>query len=241
MRDLVARLGHLLFPPSCIFCHRPVPFGEVGCPTCLREIHPLNQNRLCPRCALPLPDGAQPGACGTCMRKPPSHQRAVALFSYEKSVRSAILNWKHSGEDRAILWLLDTAKGRLRAAITPDDLLVPIPMPLSRMRRSGYHHAAELCRMVATITGCRWTWRWLRRRGEQPRQSSLTRKERQRSLRNAFTLDARHQPSLAPESTIWLVDDIMTTGATLDGAAKIVKRAGRPASALALARTLRKR
>ncbi len=233
-------LRHLLFPPACCICQQPIAHDATLCRRCSQAITPLPQPRLCPRCALPLPEGALPGTCGSCLNDPPAHRRAVALYAYKEAVRDAILQWKLGGDERAIDWLLTVAGDTLRQTIQPHDLLIPIPMPLARMRRTGQHHAANLCRMIAAITGCRWEWRWLRRTGNQPRQSSLSHKERRNNLRRAFTLDTDHQPTLAGDATIWLVDDIMTTGATLHFAARTLARQHHASAALALARTLRK-
>jgi len=234
-----AALLHLLFPPACAICRASVTDDETICRDCTRTITPLAQPRLCPRCALPLPEGAPAGVCGHCLASPPAHQRAVALFAYRDAVRRAILQWKKEGDERAVPWLLEVAGATIRDTIKPHDLLLPIPMPLDRMRERGQHHSANLCRTIAAIAGCRWQWRWLRRLGSQPRQSSLSRKERHANLRRAFTLDDRHRPAITGDTTIWLVDDIMTTGATLHHAARQLARHKIPSAAFALARTLR--
>jgi len=212
---------------------------EHICQKCSQTIAPLVQPRLCPRCALPLPDGALSGICGHCLASPPAHQQAVSLFAYRDAVREAILHWKLGGDDRAIGWLLEVASTTIRQTIQPQDLLIPIPMPLQRMRQTGQHHAANLCRCIAEATGCSWEWRWLRRSGNQPRQSSLTRKQRRANLRHAFQLDARYQPATTNERTIWIIDDIMTTGATLHFAAHTMARQKVLSAAFTLARTLR--
>ena len=136
-------------------------------------------------------------------------------------------------------WLVEVAALRLAGQIGNGDLLVPVPMPLSRMQRSGQHHAANLCRWLAEAGGCQWQWQLLRRQGEQPRQSSLSGVARRRNLRHAFTLtdDAKSRRLAEEADTIWVVDDILTTGATLHYAAKALGRLGRPVKALSLART----
>ncbi|MDX8413126.1 MAG: ComF family protein [Mariprofundales bacterium] len=234
-----AALRQMLFPPACFICQKLVINDESICQKCSQTIAPLTQPHLCPRCALPLPEGALPGCCGHCLASPPAHQRAVSLFAYHDAVREAILHWKLGGDDRAIVWLLEVASTTIRQTVLPQDLLIPIPMPLQRMRQTGQHHAANLCRLIAEITGCEWEWRWLRRNGNQPRQSSLTRKQRRDNLRCAFQLDAQYQPSHKAERTIWIVDDIMTTGATLHFAARTIARQKTPSAAFTLARTLR--
>ncbi|MDX8409598.1 MAG: ComF family protein [Mariprofundales bacterium] len=237
---IAGKLRDLLFPPSCAFCNQPLPNDEVVCRDCVASLSPLAQPRCCPRCALPLPEGALPGICGHCLASQPAHQRAVSLFAYRDAVRQSILHWKLHGDDRAIIWLIDAAADTLRRTIRSDDLLLPIPMPLVRMRTTGQHHAANLCRTIAATTGCQWEWRWLKRRGNQPRQSSLSRQQRRANLKSAFTLNNSHRPQLTDGATLWLVDDIMTTGATLHYAARTLAKQGIPCAAFTLARTLPK-
>jgi predicted amidophosphoribosyltransferase len=155
---------------------------------------------------------------------------------YDSAVREAILGWKLHHDDRGVRWLLQAASGQVRQWLAADDLLVPVPMPLSRMRRSGQHHAAELCKMLAAIADCNWDWRILRRVGEQPRQSALTGLARRRNLRRAFAADAAYAGGLKLPARLWLVDDILTTGTTARYAARALAKLGKPVHVLTLAR-----
>ena len=135
-----------------------------------------------------------------------------------------------------VRWLLESAMPHISELIDKDDLLVPVPMPLARMRKSGRHHAADLCRWLADGVGCSWDWQLLRRVGEQPRQSALSGLARRKNMRRAFALSDDYHERMPDKRTVWIVDDILTTGSTLNFAA----RASRPlkAEVLSLARTL---
>jgi len=237
IRAGVDRLCGLLFPPACIFCATAMPAGNGCCADCLEKIQVWPRD-ACHRCGEPLPVALSPGPCGRCLRKPPFQQQTVSLFTYRGPVREAILNWKLQGREGGVRWLIDTAAARLAGVVTPADLLLPVPMPLSRMRKSGQHHAADLCRMVAAHAGCRWDWRLLRRIGEQPRQSELSGLARRRNLRKAFAMDADYLAKQGPVTgRVWVVDDILTTGTTLGCAARALQQVGAPVHALSLART----
>lgn len=187
-----------------------------------------------------------PGPCGKCLQSPPFQAETAALFAYQGAVRDAVLGWKLGGDDAAVRWLIKTSEQRLKALFQPDDLLLPVPMPLSRMRKSGQHHAADLTCMIADVVGCEWDWRLLRRRGEQERQSALSGVARRKNLRKSFCLDADYLQSIQSKGLtgaftkgrIWIVDDILTTGATLHHAAKALRALQQPVSAFSLARTL---
>jgi len=162
----------------------------------------------------------------------------VSLYAYSGPVRDALLSWKLGNQEAGLAWLAQAAAPRLRELFQPGDLLLPVPMPLSRMRKSAMHHAAELCRCIAATTGADWDWRLLRRQGDQPRQSVLSGRERQRNLRGAFALDQRLIDPSAIKGRLWVVDDIHTTGATLRFAARALKPLGRDVHAFAMARAV---
>jgi len=232
--------GALLFPPGCLFCHMPLD-REGCCRKCLQEIKPYPAT-VCVRCGQALSADLAPGPCGNCLNSPPFQQETISLFVYQGAVRDAILAWKLGGDDAAIRWLINTSEQRLKALFHPDDLLLPVPMPLSRMRKSGQHHAANLARMIAGVAGCEWNWQLLRRRGEQDRQSALSGAARRKNLRKSFYLNGDY-PAERQESgrlkgrRVWVVDDILTTGATLHHASKALRGLQQPVYAFSLART----
>ena len=238
-RHWVNRGVGLLFPPTCIFCHSALE--ETGCcRTCLSGIRP-HAATVCDHCGVELSEDLAPGPCGRCLSSAPFQQRTVSLFRYQGPVRDAILNWKLGGDDAAVRWLVETSAPRLKAIIQPDDLLLPVPMPISRMRRSGQHHAANLAKMMAAVIGCQWDWQLLKRIGEQERQSALSGVARRKNLRKSFSLNNdhwhEHWKSSPVRGQIWVVDDILTTGATLHFASGALRALKRPISAFSLART----
>ncbi len=238
-RSLVNQSVKLLFPPACLFCHAPL--DQSGCcRDCLEGVRP-HPATVCRRCGVALSDDLAPGPCGKCLSSPPFQQQTVSLFRYHGPVRDAILSWKLGGEDAAVRWLVESSKAKLQSLIQPDDLLLPVPMPLSRMRRSGQHHAANLARAMAEVAGCAWDWQLLRRVGEQQRQSALSGVARRKNLRKSFALNSdywsEHWRLNPVTGQVWVVDDILTTGATLNYASKALRSLKQPIHALSLART----
>ena len=236
----VDEIRKLVFPPVCLFCQSPLVVGDGCCADCLDRIHVWPRS-VCRTCGDVMPAAMAPGPCGRCLQKPPEQQATYSLYEYSGPVREAVLEWKLHGREAGVRWLLAAAMPRISALIGTDDLLLPVPMPLSRMRKSGQHHAANLCRWLATTANCSWNWRLLRRIGEQPRQSALSGSARRKNLRKAFVLCNDCAPPLQDVSTIWIVDDILTTGTTLHYAARTARRLNKPVQVLSLARTPHKR
>ncbi len=230
----------LVFPPVCLFCQSPLIARDSCCANCLEHIH-VWPRAVCASCGDVLPEDMAPGPCGRCLQKPPVQLATHSLYEYSGPVREAVLEWKLHGHEAAVRWLLAAAIPRISEYIATNDLLLPVPMPLSRMRNSGQHHAANMCRWLAQAVDCDWDWRVLRRVGEQPRQSSLAGSARRKNLRKAFALSADYAPRLQDVSTIWVVDDILTTGTTLHYAARAIRKLKKPVRVLSLARTSHKR
>ncbi|MDX8410616.1 MAG: double zinc ribbon domain-containing protein [Mariprofundaceae bacterium] len=225
----------LLFPPSCVFCTEPASASGQCCEACAANVRVVAASS-CQLCGRPLPDGMAPGPCGSCLRRPPPQVETFSLYAYDGPVRDALLAWKLGGQEAGLDWLIQAASPRLRQLFQPEDVLLPVPMPLSRLRKSAKHHAADLCRKIAEKSGSEWNWRLLRRQGEQPRQSALRGRQRQRNLRGAFALDRRMLDQINGKGKFWVVDDIHTTGATLRFAARALKPLGRDVHAFTLTR-----
>jgi len=230
----------LLFPPCCLFCHTVIAANEKGCCSdCFSRIRPLS-NDTCSICGIGLPKELVPGPCGKCLENRPAQCATHSLYAYKDAVRDAVLAWKLQGQDAAIVWLLEIAEKRLKEVLHPDDLLLSVPMPLSRMRKHGQHHAADLCKHIANQVGCQWDWKVLRRIGEQQRQSALSGAQRRKNLRKAFAMDTDywHQRG-AMAGRIWVIDDIITTGMTLHFAAKALGSISNEIHVLSLTRTVK--
>jgi len=185
-----------------------------------------------------MPADIAPGPCGRCLRQPPPQAHTESLYTYAGPVRVSILAWKLQGDDAGLQWLADAAEARLVTMFLPEDILLPVPMPVSRMRTAGRHHAADLCKAICKITGSQMDINILQRSGTQQRQSSLSRTQRWNNLRKAFRMNSDHLDALHldKEKRLWVVDDIRTTGATLHYACRVLKPTEHPVHAFSLAR-----
>jgi len=243
-------LHHLkqqVFPAACVICnthmdthhHMQVQQGFC-CASCLNNIKIMPQS-VCEYCGITLPLSLAPGPCGSCLQQTPPQQHTSSLYVYEGAVREALLAWKLQGDSSGLRWLLQTSSLNLQQIFSANDLLIPVPMPIQRMRQSGLHHSADLCAMIANIVGCKTDWQILRRTGNHTRQSSLKGKARVNNLRKAFTLADDYTERLQQNNVlgkVWVVDDILTTGATLRHACKIMKGSKQSVFAFSLARVI---
>lgn len=202
-------------PLRCLVCASPGNDGLDLCAACHADL-PWNDH-ACPLCALPLPPDEPAEVCGACLREPPRQVAAAATFLYAPPIDRLVLRFKFHQ---------DLAAGRLLSQLmlqaVPDFAQHPLlPMPLHgrRLRERGYDQARELARPLARDLKLP-LWNGLCRSRATMAQSTLDAEARRQNLRGAFAVQA------APPPRLTLVDDVMTTGATLDAAVRALGRSG---------------
>ena len=204
-----------LFPTHCDLCLAPTHGSQPICPGCYRELPWLAPG--CTSCAEPLPT-LHPGQCETCLRHPPALDACHALFSYQAPVDQWIRRLKFHQELTLARLLGGMLAEQFRAS--EDAWLVPVPLHPRRLRQRGFNQALEIARPLQA-SGYRIEARCVSRTRDTPPQSKLAAKKRRHNLHDAFTL--RHNVS---GQRIVLIDDVFTTGTTLNTLAATLKRAG---------------
>ncbi|MGH8106187.1 MAG: ComF family protein, partial [Arenimonas sp.] len=186
------------------------------CLACWRDL-PLNPV-CCPRCALPL--AAPAPACGSCLGKPPPFFATVAPLQYQAPVSVLVPRFKFH-QDLAAGRLLVELFCRNTAAIDLPDALVPVPLHTKRLRERGFDQALELAKQIAKHKGVSLRTDLLARTRHTEAQTYLDGSQRRKNCRGAFSLGPGKLPG-----HIALVDDVLTTGATVHECAKVLLKAG---------------
>jgi ComF family protein len=219
-----------LAPPLCLLCGaRSGAEDAVFCPDCLREL-PVIEAAHCPDCLIATERGER---CGACLAHPPDFDRAYALYRYEFPVNRLVHGLKYQAR-----FALARAWGRMLAARTADfpaDGVLPLPLHAERLAERGYNQALEIARHCARARGLPLYGESLVKHRSTPPQSGLSLKARRRNLQGAFRcledFSGRH---------LLLIDDVLTTGATANEAARVLKRHGAASVGIAVvARTPR--
>jgi ComF family protein len=207
-------LSRFLFGGSCFLCRGAA--NEVLCRECNADLPRLSPPR-CPRCALESPRGE---LCGRCLAQPPRYDATVAALAYEFPADTLVHALKFRGE-LALAPLLGKLLMPMIGTGERIDHVVPVPLSLRRLRERGYNQAVELARPLAAAVRAPLELRLCERSRDTPPQIDLPWAERGRNVRGAFTCNR----SLVGAS-VAVVDDVMTTGATLDEVAASLKAAG---------------
>jgi len=243
--NLFSTFIDLIYPPRCPICHAFL-WGKKArndleelplCQSCFDSFREI-ASPLCPICGRPFTPGIEEDhVCENCLRKRPSFDKAAAPYLYEGDLMTAIHEFKYGGKSYMV-----SALGPLLAAFASDWLkerddliLMPIPLHPKRLRERGFNQSLLLARHVASRLDAKLDSLTLRRTRYTKPQTGLKSGERRRNVRRAF--EVRNQKALRGKAIV-LVDDVATTGSTLNECARVLKRAGcKEVYGLVLART----
>jgi ComF family protein len=213
----------LVFPWECPVCGEPAPDSPF-CEGCRRELVEAS-GPVCGRCAMPVgPWSDRSGGCSECRGRALGFDAAVALGPYQGPIRDLCLRLKQERNAWLAPWLADVlVEARAELGRPPEGAwVVPVPLHWRRQWQRGYNQADALARGLARRLSLRLVHP-LRRVRATPHLARAGRTERAELMQGAF--HARGRPSPAGR-TVFLVDDILTTGATCGAAARALKRAG---------------
>ncbi|MBV8799081.1 MAG: ComF family protein [Alphaproteobacteria bacterium] len=222
----VRTLADLLFPPLCLLCRSPVDEPLALCGGCWRGLTFLD-GAMCATCGLPFEfDPGAESLCGSCLSNPPAFDCARAAVRYDDASKGAILALKRADRlefaDLFARWLRHAAHPLLEHA----DLIVPVPLHRFRLWSRRYNQSAILAQRLHRMSGKRYDPFALVRARSTPSQGEMPSvKARRRNVRGAFRVPERRVKSISGASVL-LVDDVLTTGATIEACARTLKRAG---------------
>lgn len=211
-----------LLPATCILCGEKTDQEQDLCQPCWLDLPFLNH--ACPRCAQPMPESTDPFTCGACLKETPPYDATYALFFYQAPITKIITHLKfgHSLVNARILGeLLATHIQEKWYQNKPlPEVIIPMPLHPQRLKERGFNQALEIARPIAKklqmpldFTACQRTKATLA-------QATLTAVSRKQNIKNAFSIS--HLPYLH----VAVIDDVITTGQTMQEFCKILKQYG---------------
>lgn len=240
---MLRHLLNFLYPPRCAVCGASLPIDTARrlCEPCRNAVEPLDA-ALCVVCGTPLGADDEAGSCRRCRLAPPAFDSARAITRYRagadgaSTVASLLRRHKYGLDQslgRALAEYLDVP---LPLGADGYDLVIPVPLHRARLRWRGFNQAALLGAALARRLGCPLDAATLIRVRATPPQTARGHRQRARNVRNAFKV---RRPARVAGRRVLLVDDVMTTGATADECARVLRAAGaRRIDVLTLARAL---
>lgn len=218
-------LGSVLpffFPNACVVCNKPVERKRYVCRSCESDLYYIGRNSRCKTCLTPVPEGET--ICGGCIVHPPHFEALVSCVFFRGAVRTSLHRYKfrnrpdlHSSFSRMLIDRL------FDAGCTDFDVVVPIPLSKERFAERGYNQSALIAKDVASHYGAIYNKEAIFRNRDTLRQSDLAHAYRAGNVRGAFS--PRNLEGLSGKHVL-LVDDIFTTGATLQEASRVLAKSG---------------
>ncbi len=240
VRPFFQALLDSILPPLCHICHDHIPDADTLhiCPTC-REHLPLVASPLCPVCGIPFVGAGSDHCCGACLTHPPGFDTARAHFLYEGPIRDMIHAFKYNQKTylrKPLALLIVEGMSEFIAGQNPH-FIVPVPLHRSRLRQRGFNQAVLLGKVLSHRCSLPMLPHVLTRTRPTEPQIDLPAAVRRLNVKGAFTVT---RPDCVAGNRILLLDDIMTTGSTMNECAKELKKAGADVvTAVTIARTAR--
>lgn len=222
IRCCIERTSVWLWPEICPFCGKASSQGI--CSSCRKKLDTLKvKSPKCMRCGKPVSSEEQE-YCYDCMRSAHLYDRGVGLWLHREPVNRSIYQFKYHNQRRFGKFYAEEMIRTYRHVIKKwnPDLILPIPLHSRRKKERGYNQAALISREIGSALGIPVDEKSLVRRIYTDPQKRLGRQERKKNLSQAFAL----KKDFLPVPVILLVDDIYTTGSTIDAAAGVLKKKG---------------
>ena len=221
LNNWLANIQDWLLPRLCPACGASAGPGRELCLGCAAALPTLQH--ACPRCARAYEHPDTRAECGACQKNPPAFSRSIALYRYAPPVDHFIreLKFRHQ------LGLARLLGAQLAERLAPErarpDRIIPIPLHPARLRERGYNQALEIARPLARTLRVPLDFLSMQRVRATVSQTGMALAARRKNVRNAFRL---RDPQLLKGLHVAVVDDVMTTGSTVEAAAKCLRAAG---------------
>lgn len=223
LKLITSRALDILYPRRCPVCGQIVmPKGRLICPDCLKALAPVRQP-CCKKCGKEVTEDTVE-YCFDCARHPHSFEYGAALLNYNEAAGRSMARIKYNNRREYLDFYAAATVGRLGGAIRRMDAqaLVPVPVHPARLKTRGFNQAEEFARRISGPLGIPVNAALLSRNKNTAPQKDLNPSQRLKNLEEAFVAQ---QPLPGLHSVI-LVDDIYTTGSTIEACARALKRAG---------------
>ncbi len=211
-----------VFPPRCPICHQEVSASHTLCPTCFQKMTFLTQP-CCRICGRPFEFQSWNQLCGNCLKKEPPYHKARAVLKYDDMSKGLILKFKHADRTEIRPLFINLMVQSHADLIRETDVIIPVPLHWTRLIKRTYNQADLLAKPLAKLFRKTYLPLGLKRIHHTKSQGHLSKKDRQRNIRQAFRVT---NPAAIQGKRILLVDDVMTTGATVEECAKVLRKAG---------------
>lgn len=218
---LIKKIGDWVYPPVCLCCLSPVQEDNQLCSICWGQVQFI-ENPFCKRCGQPFELNLFE-TCRRCYAFTPQCDQIRSIFIYDSVIKKLILKFKHGDKLYLSVFMAQWMRKRYPELMNEADLVIPIPLYWTRLVKRQYNQAAILAQKLCIEESEGKFSTILRRKRPTPSQGHQSRSQRYENMKGAFYVK---KPEVIKGKSILLVDDVVTSGATLEECAYTLKRAG---------------
>ncbi len=233
------KILEIIFPSHCLYCEKIISAEGLFCSDCWQKLQFITEPK-CKICAHPFDFKVSDDlTCASCLSDPPAYDKTITVFRYNEIIKKIISQFKYRDTTYIAKKLAKFLFHRSRAELTNIDLIVAVPLHKKRLRQRKFNQASLLCRaMLQHTPTTKFYPDFLLRIKNTAAQVTLRKKQRKKNLKSAFALNPKYFQTVK-NKRILLIDDVITTGATLENCAKVLKKAGaKKVTALTIAKTV---
>lgn len=214
----------LLYPPTCTFCQDIIPLisESLICYYC-QEAYPPIQDPVCKKCGKEL--AHDDDLCLDCEKASHKYTQGLALYPYQGTIKETLYRFKYGGHRKYAQFFAENMYRQLKETtfFHKIDLIIPVPLSKERLKQRGYNQAAEIAKYLSSLSQLPLDDQTLIRHKDTKPNSGLSPQQRLKNVNNVFTTSKL----LAPKyKVILLIDDIYTTGSTVNECSKQLTKAG---------------
>ncbi|MGY3438504.1 MULTISPECIES: ComF family protein [unclassified Marinovum] len=227
MAQIVQTALRMIYPPQCLLCRELVESDFGLCGPCWRDT-PFSGGLVCDSCGTPLPgdDPSEIAQCDGCIAHPPAWDRARTVLLYRDNARRLVLGMKHSDRHDIARVGAGWLARQVAPLVQPHMLVVPVPLHWMRMMQRRYNQSARLAEGVAAHLGLSYCPDLLKRVRRTRSLGTMTRAQRHAVLDGAIQIHVGRRHRIAAGRPVLLIDDVLTTGATLGACAEALRDGG---------------
>lgn len=234
------KILEIIFPSHCLYCEKIISAEGLFCNDCWQKLQFITEPK-CNICSNPFEFVVGDNlTCSSCLSNPPSYDASVVIFRYNQIIGKVIGDLKYRDSTYIANKLAKILFIQAQPEIAEADFIIAVPLHIKRLRKRRFNQSVLLCRALTKteVTKTKLIPDFLLRIKNTAAQVSLRKKQRQNNLKSAFALNPKYQ-NIIKDKKILLIDDVMTTGATLENCAKILKKSGaKKVTILTIAKTI---
>lgn len=237
LRNFLISVGAVIMPSHCLICNKIIANGYF----CAKDFSGLRflTDPACAICFQPFEFEQGDGACcAACLAKKPKYERAIAVMRYDEISKKFIFSFKYFDRIDLSKFFAKLMLNQAKEMIMLADFIVPIPLHKKRLGQRKYNHSALIAKDLAKLTKIKLIYDLVTRKRNTKSQSSLSKIGRSQNIKGAFAFNEKYLSKVKGKN-ILLIDDVITTGATINECCKVLKKAGiRKIFVLTLAKTV---